>query len=106
MSELRECTVKSARMSIPIPKPIILRNQDKTKVRCYRSNDRVNSIPCEMHRLNSIGYTHVVNMPGDILRVLHYAKRLRLVVLDQRIVKFIAETGGVTVKNKKQTTDI
>lgn len=89
-------------MSIPVPKPIVLRDRDKTKVRSYRASERVNSIPCEMHRLTSIGYTHVVNMPGDMLRVLHYAKRLKLVVLDKRIIKFMIETGGVTIKNKKK----
>lgn len=84
----------SIRLEIPLPKPIIIREpciSDGAKVKRYTEMDKSLVIPTEFQKLNSQGYTHVVNMPGDMREIFYYAKRMKIVVLDHRISKYVSD---------------
>ena len=80
------------RLTIPLPNPIVIpENANSLQMQRYRVTDCVNSIASELSRLRKAGYTHVVNMPGDLRDILYYAKRAKIVVLDHRMYKAIAD---------------
>lgn len=62
--------------------------------RYERGTSRLGSVYAELRSLCLDGYTHVANMPGNFREILYYARRFRLVVLDHRVNKLIADLAA------------
>ena len=75
----------SSKSLLPVTPP------PRYKMKKYQETDKIFSVYHEMSKLNRESFTHVVNMPGRFQDVLYYARRFNIVVLDSRMVKYIAD---------------
>lgn len=94
MCTLSECTIGSVRLTVPLPEPIIIKDsvgKRVTKIHVYNGTDRIESVPSEFRKLNASGYTHSVNMPGGLSEIFYFSKRMRVVALDQRMLKWVSD---------------
>lgn len=78
-----------------MPDPSLLAQPKKPntgqKIKVYKSTDVVASIRGTFSELFEQGYTHVVNMPGDIEEILCVAKYYNMVCLHRKNLKYIAD---------------
>lgn len=62
--------------------------------RYVKGTAHVDSVCAELRSLCLLGYTHVANMPGNFHEIVYYARRFRLIVLDHRVNKMIADLAA------------
>ena len=94
---MEEHLVNCMRVTIPMPKPIIIKDNSlytSAKIKYYTEQDTVCSVCTEIQKLNNSGYTHIVNMPGPISEILYYANKMHLVVVDHRLAKYVADLSA------------
>lgn len=61
------------------------------KVKRYLYTDEVPCIREEFERLYHSGYTHVINMPGNLNQIICAAKHYNIVCVDYRLLKYVSE---------------
>lgn len=62
------------------------------RLKRYNRRTKLTSVYAELRSLRIDGYTHVANMPGNFREILYYARHFRLIVLDHRVNKLIADS--------------
>jgi len=67
-------------------------HEPKIKCKIYSKYQKISSIHAELEIAAQKGYTHIVNMSGDIRKILYYSKCYNLIILDERLHKFIADS--------------
>jgi len=73
---------------VPTPNVIfddVLEPNTGFKVQIYNGYENIANYRSEFERLYSEGYTHVVNMPGNINCIYKFAKYFRLICRDHRL---------------------
>lgn len=78
---------------VPIPTTIyetITKNKGY-KAKFYSALDKVECIRTEFEMLYRQGYTHVMNMPGDLDQVILTANYYKIVCQDNRVLKFTSD---------------
>ncbi|AQN78616.1 ACH96234.1 GrBNV gp62-like protein [Kallithea virus] len=78
---------------IPKPQPRIMPNKpnDSYKLKTYKNGDTIESLSREFQRLYEQKYTHVANVPGRLDDILQVAYEYKLICLDGRMLKYVAE---------------
>ncbi|AYP97979.1 GrBNV gp62-like protein-like protein [Mauternbach virus] len=78
-----------------VPKPntytVIKESNKGCKLKLYNKGDVIPSLAAEFQMLYDQKYTHVVNAPGRLNDILVTAKEYKLICLDSRMGKYVAE---------------
>lgn len=59
------------------------------------------SIRCEFEKLKRENYTHSINMPGDLNIIAPMAQSYKIIPLDFRMVKYVADQCKLLFRKKK-----
>lgn len=71
--------------------------KSRYRLKRYAPGVQMGSVYAELRSLCLNGYTHVANMPGNFREIVYYARRFRLVVLDHRVNRMIADRASLTI---------
>ncbi|ATZ81576.1 GrBNV_gp62-like protein [Drosophila innubila nudivirus] len=78
-----------------VPKPtvhnVIKESNDGYKLKSYKKGDVIPSLAVEFQMLYDQKYTHILNAPGRLSDILVTAKEYKLICLDSRMGKYVAE---------------
>jgi len=91
----RKMPIETYFISSYVPKPtvhnVIKELNDGHKMKVYKKGDAIPSLAVEFQMLHDQNYTHILNAPGRLNDILMTAKEYKLICLDSRMGKYVAE---------------